>query len=73
MKFKRNPRLHPVTLVGLAFLAIAGITRMLLEQRPTISEHVVDPIVGFLYGIAIGAMLVGLWRQTGPRCPREHA
>ena len=64
MKFTTKTRLHPVTFIGLAFLAVAGLARILLERHWTASERAIDPIVGCLYGIAIGAMLVGLWRQA---------
>ena len=61
---RTRTRLQPVTVVGLVFLVVAGITRFLLERHSAASEHVIDPVVGVLYGIAIGAMLVSLWRQT---------
>jgi uncharacterized membrane protein YadS len=64
MKLRKNSRLHPLSFLGMVMLVIAGLTRMLFERQWHVSENVSDPILGVLYGVAIGAMLVGIWRQT---------
>jgi len=52
-----------MTRAGMVFLLLASATRLGSGYLNTLtSEHVVDGGMGVLYGIAIGAMLVGLRR-----------
>ena len=64
MSSHRFRRLSRLTTFGLAVLALAGIVRFLTERKTTLPESVTDPVNGFLYGVAIGAMLLGIWRQS---------
>jgi peptidoglycan/LPS O-acetylase OafA/YrhL len=56
--------LSRLTTFGLIALALAGIVRFLTERHTAWPESVTDPVNGFLYGVAIGAMLLGIWRQS---------
>ncbi len=49
--------------VGLFALVLANVTKYIFERKLMISESISDPVIGFLYGIAIAAMLVGIRRQ----------
>jgi hypothetical protein len=60
-RFRSSSRL---TTFGLVALALAGIVRFLTERHTTLPESVIDPVNGFLYGVAIGALLLGIWRQS---------
>ena len=71
MKLRTNNRLNPLSFFGLAFLAFASTTRIVLE-RQHVSEHLTDPIAGALYGIAIASLLIGIWRQTHPNSGNQH-
>ena len=53
--------------IGLLFLVIASLSRWFLARATGVSEHVVDPTNGFLYGVSIASMLLGLRRN---RCSR---
>ncbi len=57
-------RMHPLTMAGLAFLAIAGLIRMLLHRSTRVPENTADLVVGLLYGLAIGCMILGIWKGT---------
>ena len=53
-----------MTFFGLATFAVANTSRLLLERRWHATERLTDPMMGFLYGVASSAMLVGVWRQS---------
>ncbi len=49
--------------LGLLFMVIAGTSRWFLRLSATLSEQMTDGITGFLYGIAISCLLLGIWRR----------
>ena len=57
---KRSP--HRITSLGLILLVVANVTTYILTRHTTVSEQVVDPAVGFLFGAAIGALLLGIYK-----------
>lgn len=48
--------------IGLVALVVALVTRTLVTRTPRLAGDWVDGGVGFLFGVAIAAMLVGLSR-----------
>ena len=62
MRLSRQP--NRFITVGLIALAAASVSRYLLERKLDVAESISDPVVGFLYGVAIAAMLVGIRRQV---------
>lgn len=75
MKFERSGRFNRITAGGVIALAVANIASFLLQRHTSLSEHVTDPVIGFLYGVAIMTTLLGVWRQgrelRGQRCVRS--
>jgi hypothetical protein len=61
---KTHPPLDRITRLGFVFLAVANIATFILTRHTSLSEHVVDPLAGFLHGVAIATLLLGLYRQT---------
>ncbi len=59
----RANRLHPLSTIGLLLLALANVTTYVLSRHTTASEDLVDPVAGFLFGIAISTLLIGIVRQ----------
>ncbi len=49
---------------GLLALAAAGIGRFILMNQRVLSGNVLDGAVGFLYGVAIALMLVGIVKKA---------
>ena len=49
--------------VGLLALGFAGIFKWFVHSRFAHSNDWTDGFSGFFYGIAIGLMLLGIWRQ----------
>ena len=48
--------------IGLVFMILAGLSHWFL--RPTdFPEDLIDGLKGFLYGVAISCMLLGIWRS----------
>jgi hypothetical protein len=60
----RPRRLDRIACLGFVFLAVANIVTFILTRHTSLSEHVVDPLIGFLHGVAIATLLLGVYRQT---------
>lgn len=61
--------------IGLMLIAVANVTRLLLERHSSMPEGPRDGLIGLLFGLAIGCMVLGLWRSRHrggptdkPRC-----
>jgi hypothetical protein len=54
--------------VGLVFLALANVITFIVTRHTALSAHVVDPLVGFLQGVAITTLLLGVYRQARGDC-----
>jgi len=52
---------------GMVFLGIASLSKWWLESRSMLPGTWSDAIIGFLYGVSIALMLLGIWRKTHPR------
>ena len=53
---------HRVTSLGLILLVVSNVTTYILTRHTSLSEQVVDPAVGFLFGAAIAALLIGIYK-----------
>lgn len=49
---------------GLAFLILASLSKWFLRPETGLSDAWTDGITGLLYGVAIGFMLLGIWRNS---------
>lgn len=56
-------RVNHIMTLGLILLAVANVVGYLLRRHSSLSEHVSDPIAGFLMGAAIAVLLLGLYKQ----------
>ena len=63
MKRFRTRPLNRIACLGFAFLAVANIVTFVLTRHTSLPEHVVDPIAGFVQGVAITTLLIGVYRQ----------
>jgi hypothetical protein len=54
---------------GFVFLAVANVVRTLLERYSVLAEDPRDGLVGVFYGLAIGCLILGMWRKTRPSSP----
>jgi len=59
-----NPQfgLTPLIRIGLVFLILASLAHWLLHPKTTSGKDVADAATGLLYGLAIGCMLLGIWK-----------
>lgn len=55
--------------IGLGFLILASLTKWLVQPGAALSDEWTDGVTGLLYGLAIGFMLLGIWRKSrrGPQ------
>jgi hypothetical protein len=61
----KNPQ--TIIFVGMLFMALAGISNFWFRHHSPVSENAGDGIMGFLYGVAIGTLLIGIWRRGRQR------
>ena len=54
-------RVYPVFFLGLVFLALANVTRVVLERHSSLAEDPRDGIVGLLFGVAFGWLILAMW------------
>jgi hypothetical protein len=57
----KNPR--SLIAIGLVFLAVANVSRYLLQHHSAVRESLADGLSGFLFGVAIGTLLLGIYLQ----------
>jgi hypothetical protein len=57
---KRAKNFNPVTSIGLVFLIVANVSSYLLKRGGNFSESFVDGMSGFLFGVAIATLLLGI-------------
>ena len=68
MLFKRRLSYRVTFTLGLVFLVISSVTRLVFERRLHVSDHIGDPILGVLYGISIGFLMVSvITKSRGPK------
>ena len=58
MLFKKKLPYRVTFILGLVFLVISNIARIVFERRLHVPDRIGDPILGVLYGIAIGFLMV---------------
>jgi hypothetical protein len=75
MKFPRRQPFNPIVFIGLVFLAVANVVRLVLERHSSVPEGPRDGLFGLLFGVGIGCVMLGLWRMKHageppdtPRC-----
>lgn len=56
-----------VIAIGMLMLVAANLCRWILHPGPHLSVNTLDCIVGFSYGVSIGAMLLGVGRLSRQR------
>jgi hypothetical protein len=64
---------HPRILqLGMLFLVLANTSNWYFRHHPALGENRIDAINGFLMGVAIATMLLGIvaMRRGGSRCRR---
>ena len=59
---QRQP-FNRILCLGLMFMAIANLAKFLLERHTSMAEGPRDGLAGLLFGIALGCVMFGLWRQ----------
>lgn len=56
-------RFSPLMRIGLVFLILASLSNWLLHRVKGLSPDLADGTTGLLFGLAIGCMLLGIWRN----------
>jgi len=62
-------RLTPLIRIGLVFLILASLAHWFLRPTTTSGRDLADATTGLLYGLSIGCILLGIWRNRHPRTP----
>ena len=66
MKLQRRQPFNRTLCIGLMLLAVANVVRLLLERHSSLPEGPRDGLFGLLFGLAIGCILLGIWRMRNP-------
>jgi hypothetical protein len=64
MFHRRRQPFNRTLLIGIALMAAANVLRLILERHTAMPEDPRDAVVGLFYGLAIGCMLLGVWRMN---------
>ena len=49
---------------GFVFLILANAAQLVFRHTPSISEDSADGLRGLLFGLAIGSLLLSVWRRA---------
>ena len=60
---RRDDTAYKFMMTGFVFLILANVSQLVFRHTPSLGEDLVDGIRGLLFGIAIGSLLVGIWRN----------
>jgi putative Mn2+ efflux pump MntP len=71
MALQKRWQASGVMRIGLASLALANIARWIAQHQGPATEDRADGLVGFLFGIAIGTLLLAVWMNRRSRCQGE--
>ena len=63
MNRQRRAPFNRTLYIGLILMIVANVARMVLEHHTSMPEGPRDGIFGVLFGLAIGCMLLGVWRM----------
>jgi len=55
-------KLTPMIRLGLVFLILASAARWFLHPASASGKDLADGVTGLLFGLAIGCVLLGIWR-----------
>jgi len=58
---------------GLVFLILANVAQLVFRHIPSISEDAADGLRGLLFGVAIGSLLLSIWRRGRQRTATVHS
>jgi len=56
-------RFHPLIFAGMIFLVLGSLS-LRIKPHTTTGQDVGDAVSGLLYGLAIGCMLLGIWKGS---------
>lgn len=59
----QKKKVGPLFFIGIALMALSSVVRLFLSRGAHTNAAFGDGMIGFIFGLAIGIMLVGLVRQ----------
>jgi hypothetical protein len=60
---RRDDKAYRFMMTGFVFLLLANVSQLIFRHTPSLGEDLVDGVRGLLFGVAIGSLLVGIWRN----------
>jgi hypothetical protein len=70
--FRRDGKVDRLIFVGLVFLILANSAQLIFRRTPFIGDGPADGIIGLFFGVAIGSLLLGIWRRGRGANPRPR-
>ena len=72
MMFRNRMKERNLMLTGMAFLAIANLSRWLLRLTAGFGQDLLDGTYGVLFGVSIGCLLLSLWLRRRRNSEEER-
>ena len=63
MTLQRRQPFNRTLRIGMMLMAVTNVVKFVLERHSSMPEGPRDGIFGVLFGLAIGCMLLGIWRM----------
>jgi hypothetical protein len=73
MTLQRRQPFQRIHFIGFAFLAVANVSRWILERHSSMPENPRDALIGLFFGVGIGCLLLGVWRMNHGRPPSDRS
>lgn len=64
MALRKRFRPQAILTLGLVALALANVGSYLVQRKLDVPENLADGISGFLMGVAIATLLLGIWMKS---------
>ena len=61
---RREGKPDRLMMTGFTFLILANVAQLVFRYTPSLNEDMIDGLRGLLFGIAIGTLLLGIWRTA---------
>ena len=66
MTLQRRQPFNRTLSIGMMLMAVTNVVKFVLERHTSMPEGPRDGLFGLLFGLAIGCMLLGIWRMRRP-------
>jgi hypothetical protein len=70
---RREGKPDTLMMTGFVFLILANVAQLLFRHTPVLGEDLIDGVKGLLFGVAIGSLLLAIWRNARDGGAPKHS